>query len=178
MVECRFTSPADEQAWNAWYSGPRIGELLAVPGFLTSQRFRSVTRSPSDYLAVHSIASLDVFSTPEYKAMGGGGFSHFPEHITDWVRRFFTGLIEMPAVVEGHCVVMADGGRSSVAGLPVRFEWVQPVGSDDVRGERGIAVIPMQQAKAVLAGAGAPVEVYEPIMVQRRSMPLVTTPAN
>ena len=169
MVECRFTSPADEHAWNEWYSGKRIGELLAVPGFLTSQRFRSLTRSSSDYLAVHTIASMDVFNAPEYKAMGGGGFSHYPEHITDWVRRFFTGIDEMPEVGEGECIVLADRGRASVAGLPAEFRWVQPVGKGDTRGERGFAVVPAAAAKKSFVLPARPVEVWEPIMLRRRN---------
>lgn len=169
MVECRFTSPADEHAWNEWYSGKRIGELLAVPGFLTSQRFRSITRTSSDYLAVHTIVSMDVFAMPEYKAMGGGGFSHYPEHITDWVRRFLVGIDEMPAVGEGECVVVADRGRASVAGLPCNFQWVNPVGKDDTRGERGIAVVPVGFATRELVLPDRPVEVWVPIMSRRRS---------
>ena len=54
MAECRFTDPAQEEAWNAWYGGPRLDELLSVPGFLTSQRFKAVTPADSPYLAIHT----------------------------------------------------------------------------------------------------------------------------
>ena len=32
--------PTKEQAWNAWYSGPKIEQMLAKPHFRTCQRFR------------------------------------------------------------------------------------------------------------------------------------------
>ena len=106
---------------------------------------------------------------PEYKAMGGGGFSHYPEHITDWVRRFLVGIEEMPAVGERECVVVADQGRASVTGLPGDFQWAHPVGKDDTRGERGIAVVPVDLAKRALVLPDRPVDVWVPIMPRRRS---------
>jgi len=110
IVECRFTDPARERAWNEWYSGRRIGELLAVPGFNTSQRFRSAVR-PAVYLAVHSITSLDVFATAEYKAMGGGAFQGYQDCIADWHRTFYHGMERAPAVPLGDYL----GLRSAVA---------------------------------------------------------------
>ena len=55
IVECAFTDPAREAAWNEFYSGEKLDTLLALPGFRASQRFRALTDVPAPYLAVHSI---------------------------------------------------------------------------------------------------------------------------
>src|SRR5687768_10843572 len=97
IVECGFADPAREAAWNAWYSGPKLSELLAVPGFLSAQRFRALDSNPAPYLNVTSIASPELFTTPAYRNNGGGRFGDWePALIIDWSRRLFTGITEMP----------------------------------------------------------------------------------
>ena len=36
MVECAFTDPARETAWNAFYSAEKLATLLSLPGFRAS----------------------------------------------------------------------------------------------------------------------------------------------
>jgi hypothetical protein len=168
MVECRFNDPAREDGWNEWYSGKRLGELLAVPGFLASQRLLALTRPGRYYLALHSIGSLEVFQRPEYKAMGGGGFQGYQGCITDWVRRFFTGMDMAPAIASGERLVVADAGEASVVGSGLDFTWVRPVGDDDRGGPRGLAVVDAATGARLVAEGRHPLDVYEP-MVPRRS---------
>ena len=40
-VECAFTDPARENAWNAFYDSEKLATLLSIPGFRASQRFRT-----------------------------------------------------------------------------------------------------------------------------------------
>ena len=73
IVECGFADPSQEAAWNDWYSGPKLKELLAVPDFLSAQRFRALDNHPAPYLNVTSIASTELFTNPDYRRGGGGG---------------------------------------------------------------------------------------------------------
>ena len=173
MVECRFNDPAREAAWNEWYGGERLGELLAVPGFLTSQRFILLTDSGNYYLTVHSIRSMEVFQCPEYKAMGGGAFKGYQDCITDWVRRFFTGVDVAPAVSMDERLVVADAGRDVVAGCGVSFTWMQPVNqpgrAPDTGGERGLACVGAAQADALQRQRPYRPAIYQPMQLQRTS---------
>lgn len=171
MVECRFTDPAREAAWNAWYGGERLGELLAVPGFLTSQRFISLTHAGNYYLTVHSIRDMAVFQCPEYKAMGGGAFKGYQDCITDWTRRFFTGVNVAPAVTETERLAVADAPRAAYAGCAVPLTWMQPVNqpgrAPDGGGERGMAIIDAPLADTLLNGKRHPLAIYQPMRLQR-----------
>lgn len=173
MVECRFTDPAREAAWNEWYGGERLGELLAVPGFLTSQRFLSRTHAGNYYLTVHSIRDMAVFQCAEYKAMGGGAFKGYQDCITDWTRRFFTGVDVAPAVTLNERLVVADASRAAYLGCDVPLIWMQPTSqpgrAPDAGGERGIAKISAQRAEAWLKDKRFPLAIYQPMQLQRTS---------
>ena len=66
IVRCNFTEPAKEQAWNAWYSGPKIEQMLGKPYFRTCQRFRIAAGTGRKYLALWTLQSPDAFKTAEY----------------------------------------------------------------------------------------------------------------
>ena len=72
-VELNFTDPARAAEWNAWYE-TYLAQLVSLPGLLTAQRFRAVVpgAQPWEYLALYSVASLDVFASEAYRSIGGG----------------------------------------------------------------------------------------------------------
>ncbi len=67
-VELNFSDPARADEWNAWYE-TYLAQLVSLPGLSTAQRFRAVTpgAQPWDYLALYSLASLDVFESDAYR---------------------------------------------------------------------------------------------------------------
>jgi hypothetical protein len=89
IVRCNFTEPAKEQAWNAWYSGPKIAQMLAKPYFLTCQRFHRVAGAGRNYLALWTLQSPAAFETAGYRSQWG--FSEWAPCITDWSRDLFDG---------------------------------------------------------------------------------------
>jgi hypothetical protein len=89
VVRCNFTDPAKEAAWNAWYSGPKIADMLRKPHFLSCQRFVRDAGKGRDYLALWTLASPDAFNTAEYTA--DWGFFEWQEHVVDWSRDLFDG---------------------------------------------------------------------------------------
>ncbi len=109
IVRCRFTEPSREQAWNAWYSGPKIEQMLAQPHFRSCQRFRRVSGHGRDYLTVWTVENPQALATRQYRAQWG--FAEWTPHITDWSRDLFEG----GAASESALAVATDGALAVVA---------------------------------------------------------------
>src|SRR5262249_17552529 len=89
IVRCRFTEPAREQAWNAWYSGPKREQMLAQPVSLTCQRFRLAAGRGRGYLTLWTVDSPQALATPQYTAQWG--FAEWAPYVADWSRDLFDG---------------------------------------------------------------------------------------
>ncbi len=86
-VRSRFTDPAREEEWNAWYLG-HLEKLMAVPGFLAAQRFNSThTVDDRPYLAMYQVASPDVFTSEAY--LNIWGFDDWRPLIDNWTRDIY-----------------------------------------------------------------------------------------
>ena len=104
VVRCNFNEPARETAWNDWYSGPKLGQMLSKPHFLTGQRFRRSSGGGRDYLAYWTLSSADAFTTTEYTT--DWGFFEWRPYIIDWSRDLFERLdnadVAAPRLAEGQ----------------------------------------------------------------------------
>src|SRR6187431_3836599 len=89
IVRCAFNEPAREAAWNAWYSGPKIAQMLRKPHFRTCQRFKRAAGRGRDYLALWTLRSPEAFRTEQYT--DDWGFFEWAPHITNWSRDLFDG---------------------------------------------------------------------------------------
>jgi len=94
IVRCNFTAPDQEQAWNDWYSGPKIKQMLAQPQFLSCQRFCRAAGSGRDYLALWTVESPEALETAQYNSQWG--FADWTPHITAWSRDLFDGGAATP----------------------------------------------------------------------------------
>jgi hypothetical protein len=45
VVECAYTDPQSEAAWNTFYNQEKLPALVSVPGFYASQRFRALSEA-------------------------------------------------------------------------------------------------------------------------------------
>ena len=88
IVRCNFTAPAKEQAWNAWYSGPKIEQMLAKPHFRTCQRFRLAAGSGA---IIWRCGRCGRRSIPDRGVHLRLGFFEWASHVTDWSRDLFDG---------------------------------------------------------------------------------------
>src|SRR5688572_10531792 len=89
IVRCNFTAPEQEQAWNDWYSGPKIVQMLAQPYFLSCQRFRRAAGTGRSYLALWTLASPEALKTAQYTSQWG--FAEWQRFVNDWSRDLFDG---------------------------------------------------------------------------------------
>lgn len=109
IVRCNFTAPEKEQAWNAWYSGPKIEQMLAKPHFRSCQRFRRVSGAGRNYLALWTVESPEAFRTAEYAS--DWGFFEWAPHIIDWSRDLF----DARAAPERAFAVASEGSLRTVS---------------------------------------------------------------
>lgn len=153
IVECAFTDPAREDAWNAYYNGDKLTTLLSLPGFRASQRFRAIADTPSPYLAVHSLRDAAVLDQPAYRAMGGGTFQGWDALVTNWHRNLFTGMEAAPEVRPDQCLVMLDNPDAADRAPGVSFTWLDIAGLDRSVARRGLGIV-SAEAGAQLAQSG------------------------
>ena len=142
IVRCNFTEPAKEQAWNAWYSGPKIAQMLAKPHFRTCQRFTRTSGSGRDYLALWTLQSPDAFKTEQYTT--DWGFFEWAPYITDWSRDLFDGgdapeadfAVPAQGALAGRVVrrheprTRRDARRGAIATSHPDMMWLPVIGLD------------------------------------------------
>ena len=141
IVRCNFTEPAKEQAWNDWYSGPKIAQMLAKPYFRTCQRFRIAAGTGRRYLTLWTLQSPDAFKTPEYTS--DWGFFEWAPYIVDWSRDLFDGRPaperSFAVPIEGalHAVTFdgmaedeANDARAAIAREEPEMMWLSVTGLD------------------------------------------------
>ncbi|MCZ6872061.1 MAG: hypothetical protein O7G88_00815 [bacterium] len=125
LVECGFADSSQATAWNDWYSGLKLEELLTLPDFLSAQRFRALDNNLAPYLNVTSIASTELFTNPDYRRGGGGSFGPWAlDLIIDWRRLLFAGMDEMPAVADDQRLLVLDQEPDTASDLGVAMTWL------------------------------------------------------
>ena len=175
VVRCNFTEPAKEQAWNAWYSGPKIAQMLRKPHFRTCQRFARMSGIGRNYLALWTLSSPDAFKTEQYTT--DWGFFEWAPYITDWSRDLFDGgripeadfAVPAPAALhvasfDGASVDEASASRATLAASHPDMMWLTVIGLDRHTPAMGLRVL--RDATAVGASSGqARIQeaVYRPI---------------
>ena len=139
IVRCNFTRLDKEDAWNAWYSGPKIKQMLAKPHFRTCQRFRLASGTGRNYLTIWTLESPDAFKTPQH--MSDWGYFEWAPYISDWSRDLFDGThtqhdaFNVPSAGRLH-VVSFDGlsEANAKAAIPAPVDsgmlWLPVVGLD------------------------------------------------
>lgn len=113
-VECNFNDPMSEASWNDFYSLDKLNALISVTGFHSSQRFQALDDDGPIYLALHCIDGLEVLQSEEYREKGGGNFSRWQQHITDWYRNLYSGIDHAPAIAQDEYLVVSNIGPEAL----------------------------------------------------------------
>ena len=176
IVRCRFTEPVKEQAWNAWYSGPKIAQMLRKPHFRTCQRFARASGMGRNYLALWVLQSPDAFKTEQYTT--DWGFFEWAPYITDWSRDLFDGgnapeanfaVPEQGALdvvsFDGMTADEANDARPAMAQSHPDMMWLPVIGLDRHTPTIGLRVLREPAAAGPVAGGQALGQeaIYRPI---------------
>lgn len=176
IVRCNFSDPTKEQAWNDWYSGPKIGQMLSKPYFCSTQRFRRSAGTGRDYLALWILDSPQAFTTKEYTA--NWGFFEWKPYIIDWSRDLFSD----DDIVEDSFAVLPQGvlhvvsfdnmdevralqGQKAYAFVHPKMVWLKITGLDRHTQLIGLEAMPElpRSWRASNAFSGAQEGIYLPI---------------
>jgi hypothetical protein len=163
MVEMGFPHAQRLAEWHDWYMH-HIRVLLTVPGFRASQRFEAVVDNPSPYLALHEVASAELFQSEAYRNRGGPtSVGEWRSLQTNWHRNLLEGLDETPAVPpDAHLLLLREAGDVKLpAGIAV--DRLRGVGLDGTVKECGLAVLTEAEPVLDLARRDQRVRVFRPI---------------
>ncbi|WLI04921.1 sugar ABC transporter [Pseudomonas sp. FP597] len=147
-VECNYADPASEAEWNAFYSLEKLPALISVSGFKTSQRFEALSGDCPAYLALHSVDTLAILQSDEYRQKGGGNFSRWQSHITDWRRNVYAGQDRAVAVGAGEVLLVSEQGPQALIGLGLAPIALHAVALDKTPAHRWLAKLESTQARA------------------------------
>ena len=168
MVECGFSDPVLEPDWNRYYTERKLDEVLAVPGFRTSQRFRSADGRAAPYLAIHTVDSIEVLIGNNYRGGGGGKFdSAFQPCIIEWRRSLYDGVPRAPVVALDEVLVVADVPPSELGELAKEFIWLRSSGLDERIPDRGLKPASPEVARNLVGRTGARIRIYQPLIAQK-----------
>ena len=138
IVEMELPDRSLIDEWHRWYEG-HIRMLLTVPGFLTAQRFESMTPAASPFVAVYSLESADVITSEAYRSKAGpGSTGKWRELMTNWNRNLLEGVDRAPAVAQDGWLGIIDRRTTSAPPLPPGYVALRPVGLDRSIVERGL----------------------------------------
>jgi hypothetical protein len=173
-VELNFSDPAREDEWNAWYE-TYLAQLVSLPGLDTAQRFRAVAPGAQhwEYLALYSVASLDVYESEAYRSIGGGGNAsvRFKDALSRR-RNIYAGIERVPEVTgAGRVLLCEDAPRgfdlADILFLPLEAAaGRRRAGATELDGEpaqRAIAVTDADTVDRLDLTASGGLAVYTPI---------------
>ena len=165
-VECNYADPASEAEWNGFYSVEKLPALISVSGFSASQRFKALSGTCPAYLALHSVDTLAVLQSDEYRQKGGGNFSRWQSHITDWRRNLYAGPDRAVAVGADELLLVSEQGPHVLIELGLTPVALHAVALDKTPAHRWLAKLDCVQARACdLQG----LNVYRAMTVQLQS---------
>jgi len=165
-VECAFTDAAREDEWNVHYSGEKLDNLLRLPGWRTSQRFRALTAMESPYFAMHTLRDAGVLGG-QYRSVGGGVFGGWEAQITNWHRNLFAGIETAPEVMSDQCLVVATDPTAVFRFPTLTFRWMDACGLDRSVAMLGLAIVDRKAGESLAANFADVLRVYEPIMPRK-----------
>jgi hypothetical protein len=179
-VRCNFTDPAQEAAWNAWYGGAKMDEMLGLPHFISVQRYEALALDTRrKYLALWRIATPAAMESREYRAQWG--FAQWTSLVGDWSRDLYRGPAEIDAALDvqpGEALYYAafegdgSGGRDDRARMARERPhaiWLEAIGLDRRAVAVGVAKHPESWRPAPLerAPVGFSETLLRPISARR-----------
>lgn len=122
VVECAYTDPQSEAAWNTFYNQEKLPALVSVPGFYASQRFRALSEGCPCYLALHDIHDATVIDSDAYRRNGGGHFARWQSAIADWHRHLFLTNNTLREVAPDEVLLLGDTAEDLPVAAPILLQ--------------------------------------------------------
>ncbi|HCA9781343.1 TPA: hypothetical protein MYK64_004034 [Klebsiella quasipneumoniae subsp. similipneumoniae] len=162
VVECAYTDPQSEAAWNTFYNREKLPALVSVPGFHASQRFCAFSEGCPRYLALHDIRDAAVLDSDAYRRNGGGHFARWQSAIADWHRHLYLTTHALREVAPDEVLLLSDTAEA----LPVAAPIVLQPGGLATRHTRYAAIVSRDDLHHRVTSAA--VFIYQPITARLR----------
>jgi hypothetical protein len=160
MVEMALLDVARRAEWDAWYVAHQH-RLLSIPGIRASQRFEAIHPATSPFVALHEVASADVFTSPAYRAQAGpNNTGEWQAKMNNWHRNLFARDHTPDVPVDARLVVVDPEG-AAVVPADASVTWMDAVGLDHTVPRRGLAVMSPALADRLIGTSG--LRVLKPI---------------
>ena len=150
VVECAYTDPQSEAAWNTFYNQEKLPALVSVPGFYASQRFRDI----------HDATVID---SDAYRRNGGGHFARWQSAIADWHRHLYLTNNTLREVAPDEVLLLGDTAED----LPVAAPILLQPGGLATEQTRYAAILPRDNLHHLATTAA--VFIYQPITARLRN---------
>jgi hypothetical protein len=190
-VRCNFARADLEAAWNDWYSGPKLRQMLEKPLFLSGQRFAAAALDVRRrYLALWIVESPEAFKTKEYTS--DWGFFEWQPYIADWSRdlyqapdgdmtaRFAADDATALYLVsfDGATPEAAEALCARIASARPGVTWMHAIGLDKHSPILGLQRLPRGTVPAPLAVPGVHETMFEPISICARAADTPRSPTS
>ena len=171
-VDLALGTEQSDEDWDRWVAEMRTPDaFMAIPGFLTMQRFKEMTARPPRYLAMYSVPSPEAVVSAEYRGADGGNLrrNNWLQFITLWHRNVWDGAESAPNVADDEVLVMFDAAAPTTNHQIPGLTWTRAIGLDKSTPYRGLAHLKRDAAKPWISRPDPEIRVYAP------TMPMVTT---
>lgn len=160
MVEMNLLDTARRGEWDAWYVAHQH-RLLSIPGIRASQRFEAIHSAEAPFVALHEVASADVFTSPAYRAQAGPtNTGEWQAKMNNWHRNLFARDHTPDVPKDARLVVVETEGAAALP-ADASVTWMDAVGLDGSVLRRGLAVMPPTVADRLVGTSG--LRVLKPI---------------
>jgi hypothetical protein len=176
IVECALTEKQTDEDWMRWYHSMKPPHILptAVPGILSTQRFKGISVKPPAYFAMYGVTSADVMTSEAYRNAGGGRFQteDWKPIISFWNRDLFAGA-DAPDVPMGSILLVLDRPTPEGSPLGIPFQWLPCIGLDRSTPYRGLAMLGAAELDRFPIGTVPGLRTFRPVIPQvTRTRPL------
>ena len=148
VVECAYTDPQSEAAWNTFYNQEKLPALVSVPGF---------------YASLHDTHDATVIDSDAYRRNGGGHFARWQSAIADWHRHLYLTNNTLREVAPDEVLLLGDTAEDLPVAAPIHL---QPGGLATEQ-TRYAAILPRDNLHHLATTAA--VFIYQPITARLRN---------
>lgn len=117
VVECAYTDPQSEAAWNTFTIGKNCRRWSRCPVFMPPSASARSARLPS--LRPHDIRDAAVLDSDAYRRNGGGHFARWQSAIADWHRHLYLTTNALREVAPDEVLLLSDTAEALPVAAPI-----------------------------------------------------------
>ncbi len=126
VVECAYTDPQSEAAWNTFYNQEKLPALVSVPGFYASQRFRALSEGCPCYPGAARYPRCYRHRQRRLPPQRRRPFARWQSAIADWHRHLFLTNNTLREVAPDEVLLLGDTAEDLPVAAPILLQPGRP----------------------------------------------------